>query len=456
MEPGKILNINRLSTDELTYELAIRGVGSGTCDVMRKQLASLRKLEKSGDSFTYPPYPFTHEEDREAVTNKLDTEVVPMMEGIEGDPNSGAVLKMQSKLAHLLGRVDRMPAESKDEKTVRAGFLGKILTRFADLDEKIATWQQGQRAEREMPTSLNLMENMQTSSRAEHDDIIPTEPYDMPRHSSIIPPSTQPPRSIPVNKWNLTFSGDRKGMSVNAFLERVDELRIARNVSKETLFDSGVDLFSGKALHWYRYAKKTETTWDGLVQRLREEFQPNNYTEKLFEEIKKRTQGQDESVGIYLAIMSAMFDRLECPVTEQTRLKIIMRNLAPFYQSQLGLVDVKSISELKSLCRRLEERREAVESYVPPTSRKTTLEPDFAYLEYVESVPVVDAVDTNKCASKQATKISMKCFNCNREGHKAAGCLEPKRLRCYRCNLEGYTKRTCPKCSESGNGNRRH
>lgn len=54
--------------------------------------------------------------------------------------------------------------------------------------------------------------------------------------------------------------------------------------------------------------------------------------------------------------MSGYFKRLTCHIREEATLKILMRNIAPFYQSQLGLVDITSINHLKELCRRLEER----------------------------------------------------------------------------------------------------
>lgn len=44
------LNINRLSHEELSYEMAIRGMAIGTVDEMRKLLARVRKMEKLGDT----------------------------------------------------------------------------------------------------------------------------------------------------------------------------------------------------------------------------------------------------------------------------------------------------------------------------------------------------------------------------------------------------------------------
>lgn len=154
-------------------------------------------------------------------------------------------------------------------------------------------------------------------------------PSDGVRHSRLLSMVGPLPKPIPVSKWNLKFSGDRKSMSVNAFLERVEEVKVARNVSREELFNSGVDIFTDQVL-----------------------------------------------LGIYLAIMSAMFGRLTCPVSEATQL-ILLHNLSPFYQNQTVLMEVTLIPHLRTLCRKLEERREAVEAFVPP-SRRHALELDLA------------------------------------------------------------------------------
>lgn len=179
----------------------------------------------------------------------------------------------------------------------------------------------------------------------------------------------------------MTFSGDRKGLSIAAFLEKVEELRVARNVSESVLLDSGIDLFVGRAYQFYLNSRKEVDSWEKLVRLFREEYQPPDYNEKLFEEIKRRTQGPDESMVIYLAVMAGYFKRLTCPISEEVKLKILLRNITPFYQQQLCLVDVASVSELRSLGRKLEAKRDAVENFsAPPTRRSQVLEPDLAYV----------------------------------------------------------------------------
>lgn len=84
-------------------------------------------------------------------------------------------------------------------------------------------------------------------------------------------------KMVPVYKWGIKFNGIT---SVNAFLERVDELTIARNVDESQIFMSALDLFEGNALKWFRNNRKNLLNWNHLRQELKAEFQPLNYTMK--------------------------------------------------------------------------------------------------------------------------------------------------------------------------------
>jgi hypothetical protein len=48
-------------------------------------------------------------------------------------------------------------------------------------------------------------------------------------------------------------------MSLSAFLARVEELMVARHPTRQDIFDCAFDLFSGKALIWYRANRKNAT-----------------------------------------------------------------------------------------------------------------------------------------------------------------------------------------------------
>ena len=77
---------------------------------------------------------------------------------------------------------------------------------------------------------------------------------------------------VPVCQWGFKFSGYRSDGSVNAFLERVEECRMARGVSEIELLNSIVELLEGSALIWFRSVRNQIQTWSEFVARLRKEF----------------------------------------------------------------------------------------------------------------------------------------------------------------------------------------
>jgi hypothetical protein len=225
-------------------------------------------------------------------------------------------------------------------------------------------------------------------------------------------------------------------MSLSAFLARVEELMVARHATKQDLFDCAIDLFSGKALIWL-------------------EFQPADFNDRLFDEIRQRTQGSDETIGLYLAVIDNLFDRLTIKVAEPVRLKIILRNLSPFYQSQIGVHPVRSREELLGVGRVLEARKASVESFVPPVTRKNRkfLELDLAYVSSGPSTAAIASTD-EPSSSAAPNRQNVTCCNCQKLGHIRSECPAPKKLLCYRCGKPDHTVRNCPNCSGNARGGR--
>ncbi|KAL3274936.1 hypothetical protein HHI36_019714 [Cryptolaemus montrouzieri] len=155
-------------------------------------------------------------------------------------------------------------------------------------------------------------------------------------------------------------------MSVSAILERVEELSCSRHVTKLELFDSAIDLFKRTALTWFRANRKKFTTWKDISFALKKQFLPYDHDDRLFEEAKRRPQGEIGNIGIYADCMTNSFSRLSITVPESTQLKIMLRNLNPLFQLHLGLTEVTSIDHLIELCDKLEMKRHSVESYSKP------------------------------------------------------------------------------------------
>ncbi|KAK9879312.1 hypothetical protein WA026_004166, partial [Henosepilachna vigintioctopunctata] len=67
-------------------------------------------------------------------------------------------------------------------------------------------------------------------------------------------------KSIPVHKWGETFN------------DNIEDLRKARHISKDALFDSDIDLFVGDASCWFRQINSNIKDWDSLVNALKRDL----------------------------------------------------------------------------------------------------------------------------------------------------------------------------------------
>jgi hypothetical protein len=289
-----------LNKEELTYEHRIRGLTVGSVEEVRGTLVNTLQAEREDPSIRqqFPVHPFTNEENENYCTEKVG-DLRGLIEGM----TKKDVRKIESKLCHVLGRIKCISGDSVE----RHDLLADALALNQAFEDKRDAFRK--------PAELELLEatlekilDLSTSTPVE--PTLPARNVNMAATSNV--------KSVPVYKWGLKFSGQGDS-SVNAFLQRVDELMTARHVDQNEVFLSALDLFEGNALKWYRNNRTSVSNWEELKRGLRSEFQPLNYNEKLFREIRRRTQGHDEGVGIYLDNMKGLFSRLTAIITTLLR-----------------------------------------------------------------------------------------------------------------------------------------
>lgn len=455
------MQVNRLDKEELIYELTVRGIATGNVEDMRRRLTQAIQLEKDGDSLKYPAYPYTFDEDYEEVKKKLDS-LTDLVEVFDNGKGSNEALKLETKFNHTLGRLENMMCDDDGGKQTKKSELWALLLSLMEkFNEKIGIYEK-RKVHVAVPSALSFVEGQvgastfqqglaQASRSSSVGDVNPPhDSRDIQGHDG------GSNKTLPPHKWNIQrFSGDKKaGMSINAFLERVEELRVARNVSKDTLFSAGIDLFCEKAYQFYKECRDRVSSWDEMVCEFREEYLSSNYEEELFEELQRRTQHPSETIGVYLAVMAGYFNRLRCTISEEAKLKIILKNLHPFYLERLKDPLPSSMADLRICCRSMEARRDIINRYIEPSShRGKTLEKDLAYVDVTEHVTAIESTSQNQPERSPAKAIT--CYNCNQPGHKAIGCALPRKLICFKCKKVGYTVRNCPACKNTGNEKRR-
>lgn len=248
-----------------------------------------------------------------------------------------------------------------------------------------------------------------------------------------------------IHRWGLKYDGQT---SLSNFLERLEELRHSRGISKTRLLQSAVELFEKDALLWYRMNEFT--SWDDLLKKLRDAFQPYDYENALWDEIRRRTQGTGERVISYVSVMENLFRKLQNRPTENERVTIVRRNMLPYIQTQMSLHQLNTIEDLIRTARMIEETEMRIQKFCPPpTSGKHLVEPELAYKKqsgYGSHAAPVCLQAKNNCESDIAEKNKPFCWNCGDSTHKFRKCNKPKKLFCFKCGRPDVTSTKCPEC----------
>lgn len=369
------LDIDRLLKDEVIFELRCRGAHVSedlTLKELVKLLRELVNLEHEGKSFRCD-YSFVAKDELEIIKDKL-LEIKTLL---SGEFTRSLTRKLETKLCHVMNRLEKVETEDESEQTVKSQLFTEALTYVSQYREKLTSFK--------VPVNVDVLEleinnhdNKATSTPKSSPSVNGHNPQ--PKGSDMVEMFERicMSDSSSISKWGIKFSGESE-VGLNAFLERVNELCESRGVSKEKLFNCATELFEGKALILFRSIRDKVCDWENLCVALKQEFLPSDYNERLWEQIKQRTQGDRESIGIYIAYMNNLFNRLSTPVSEDVKLKIILKNILPYYQTHLTLVKIDSLEHLVELCRKLETSRERIAKFIPPVSDKNVIEPDLAY-----------------------------------------------------------------------------
>lgn len=443
------IDVNRLKKDELQYELRIRGLEASDKPVaeLRTTLRPLLRMESLNQSLSYPKFELDVAHELQIIASKLAEIKVTFQEFARDPAKIKDKRTIRTRLTHLMKRTDRLPSDTlaEEEHKQKSELLMEILGKFDTL-ESLAKKTTGEEE------SVNLSRGLIGRVTIDSDD---SSADDEPPHNLTAVQANVRVRQLPVYKWNLKFSGDAKGLTVHNFLERVDELRKARGLTVENLYDQALDLFDGKALIWFRANRHRCSDWKSLTTLLVQHYEPPDYKSRLFKEILARTQHTSETIVEYLSCMAGMFNRYG-NISEDIQVDIVSRNLSPFYAMQLPAVH--SLRELERECRELEVRKYRAEHYVAPShSKHDSVEPNFAYLPRTSSTSVseVSAVGTSENPEIAIMRAEITCWNCRKTGHLSRNCGEALRIRCFGCGKQGVTRRNCHECrsgtSQSGN-----
>lgn len=440
--PIKFLSLQK---SELEYEVAVRGeTPANTVADLRRQICKLSQVFLSEDILCSHLDPLDDLNSCLEILNKIKS-------SLEVDTKDKNILgRIENLFHHLYHRLNRI---SRDDK-------------FLDVHT-------------ECTSMFKEYYGALTSLKAKSiDPLITTIPHSDPQ--------------VTTERLNIsvTCEGNVKNCElaklkydgkscVRAFIQRVSEFSVARNISNSKLLSFATEIFVDDALHWFRSVKQQVSSWDELIVLLQQDFDRADYDYLLLSEIRSRTQGAKENITIYLSIISGMFSRLSRSFAEEDKLEIILHNIRPCYASTLASASqITSIDQLRSLCRNYENVQSRMAQFLEPAAPTSdTLAPEFAYKQRTDiankqNYNINNKFGNNKTNAENNNKQNLNnsvnekylhalntsdsipgaklpyCPRCRNNSHSLRDC-QNKEIMCFKCGHKGIKKPDCPNCNKA-------
>lgn len=182
----------------------------------------------------------------------------------------------------------------------------------------------------------------------------------------------------------------------------------------------------------------------------------------IWNEIRERRQKVTEKAPMYVAVMENLFSRLSHLPSEMERVRYIRHNLLPTNAQSLSLYKIRTISQLISLCRQLEDTRlysETASVSVTKVPEQNNDEINNTLTELVDKISKLEPklnklpqVQNNLATinNKKIAENTKTCWNCRKQGHLYNVCRAPRvRIFCYGCGKDGVSKNKCEFCSKN-------
>lgn len=442
-----------LYKEEVEYELRIRSVHSRrNADDKKKILSRLLEKERAvpGKLIDMSGYQLDFVKEKSEIDATL-TSISNFVEGFEGSETDVLFLRLKSRLAHVSGRVKRMPLPAEEPEN----------------EAEKESWREAVDYQREAYATCLITEAQL------HDASTPSSTLPLPAVGTLSIVQTEPmpqkPTTEKIAKWGIQFDGDPK--KLYSFLELITEVAKARKTSEQALFASAVEFFTKDAFSWFLSVKDSLKDWNSLVNQLKKDFLPRDIDDELWEAIKQRRQHKEERVTVYIAHMENLFSRLSRPPHEFTRVKHIRQNLLIEYYKQLALLEIETVRELKELAKKLEDSN----LYLGNNNKRTTNKDVFCYScssaddaqgtnsfsdpsrrgargfrgnfqrdsRGPNNSQVQRAPQPSRSGGQTAGPPKVICWNCQGANHTYFHCTDKRRLFCLSCGKANIKTNQC-------------
>lgn len=410
-----------LHKDEITHELTIRNLPVNPLSRRTSLCQALKhtaKLARKGSLLV-----------ADLIQGDLASEIgvckrkaEELEQALQGELSGAAVDRLTSRCRYLICRLSRLGEESEGAR--------ELIT--------------------ELKSMLSTLQENNSSPSGSDDDQSSLDDHIRVVREVIY----KADKTFNINSLNLKFKGDT---CVRTFLLRLEELRMARNISEAQILRGFPEILEGPALSWFRTNRNNFNSYKEVVAALKDDFDIPDLDHLLLKEIRSRTQAKSETIVFFVSTVLGMFERLSREIPDAEKLDILIRNIRPEYSRDLALQDIRTISQLKSLCKRIElaqvkskQFREpgtsghgGHTSVVPTRSFETQNKPQTRYPGKTSTVRNFAVASVNPNTSKQS------CFRCGMTNHATSFCKKSREIVCFRCGEKGVRTPECSKCNSN-------
>lgn len=164
---------------------------------------------------------------------------------------------------------------------------------------------------------------------------------------------TQTKPGLPVNQWNLRFSGNPKfdKYSITEFLSRIEEMSASEHITEIELMRKIHFLLNGKAYTWFQSARPYINTFDEFTEALKARYSDDYAPLAERVEVGNRKQVVNENTLEYIESMILAFSHLKTEEAFSTyeQMQILLNGLCPEARSTAFLYQAKSVYGLRNL-----------------------------------------------------------------------------------------------------------
>lgn len=178
-----------------------------------------------------------------------------------------------------------------------------------------------------------------------------------------------------ARKWNLTYDGDRNPV---AFLERLGELMDCYGILPDDVVKALPEILKGKALLWYRNNRELWGNFADFQEAFEMQYLPPGYNRNLEDEIRLRTQGEDEPFRNFVVAITTLIRR-RGGYTMADKLDRIYCNMKPDYKLSIRREKCSTIQDMIQEAEYYESYVREKSLYRPPPNPSQALVPETAY-----------------------------------------------------------------------------